>query len=56
MAVNDSYPVIEGTTYTKTVLRDALRDAMADAGFDDDLIERICWRNWLDALERIWGA
>ncbi len=35
---------------------DALRDAMKDHGFDDALIERICHRNWLDALDRIWGA
>lgn len=35
---------------------DALRDAMDRAGFSADLIERICHRNWLDALERIWGA
>ena len=35
---------------------DALRDAMQGAGFSDALIEKICWRNWLSALERIWGA
>ena len=35
---------------------DALRDAMTSAGFTDDLIEKICWRNWLSALERIWGT
>ena len=35
---------------------DALRTALAEAGFGDDLIERICWRNWFDALERIWGG
>ena len=35
---------------------DALRGAMRDAGFDDALIERICWKNWMAALERIWGG
>ena len=34
---------------------DALRKALQDAGFDDDLIERLCWKNWVEALERIWG-
>ncbi len=34
---------------------DALRDAMRTSGFGEDLIERICYRNWLDALTRIWG-
>ena len=35
---------------------DVLRDAMARAGFGDTLVEKICHRNWLDALTRIWGG
>lgn len=35
---------------------DALRDVLDRAGFGADLIERICHRNWLAALERIWGG
>ena len=34
---------------------EVLRAAMRDAGFDEPLIEKICWRNWISALERIWG-
>ncbi|MXQ08137.1 peptidase [Alphaproteobacteria bacterium GH1-50] len=33
-----------------------LRQAMRDHGFSDALIERICWRNWFEMLERTWGA
>jgi membrane dipeptidase len=30
----------------------ALVGAMAAAGFGADLIDRICWRNWMDVLDR----
>ena len=35
---------------------DALRQSMRDHGFSEDLIERICWRNWFEMLERTWGG
>lgn len=28
--------------------------SMRDHGYGDELIERICWRNWLDLLRRTW--
>lgn len=34
----------------------AVREVMDAAGYGDDLIAKICHRNWLDTLERIWGA
>ena len=34
----------------------ALVGAMRQAGFGDELVERICRRNWLDVLRRTWGA
>ena len=30
----------------------ALRRAMTDHGYDDSLVEKICWRNWLAVLGR----
>ena len=35
---------------------DALRRAMDGAGFGPELIEKICWRNWVSALYRILGG
>lgn len=34
----------------------ALVGAMRQAGFGDDLVDRICRRNWIDVLRRTWGA
>ena len=33
----------------------ALVGAMREAGFGEDLVERICWRNWQDMLARVIG-
>ena len=33
----------------------ALLGAMRQAGFGEDLVDRICRRNWLDVLRRTWG-
>lgn len=33
----------------------ALVGAMREAGFGEDLIQRICWRNWQDLLARVIG-
>jgi len=33
-----------------------LMEAMRAHGYDDELIERIAWRNWVEVLERTWGA
>lgn len=30
--------------------------AMQDHGYGDELVAKIAWRNWVDVLERIWGA
>lgn len=32
-----------------------LVEALAKTGYDDALIERLCWRNWMDVLGRIIG-
>jgi len=32
----------------------ALRAAMAAHGYDDALMEKLCYRNWLAVLERTW--
>jgi membrane dipeptidase len=32
-----------------------LVEAMSNAGFGEDLIEKICWKNWLRVLEKTWG-
>jgi membrane dipeptidase len=32
-----------------------LVEAMSGAGFGGELIEKICWKNWLRVLERTWG-
>lgn len=32
-----------------------LIEAMRAHGYDQALLERIAWRNWVDMLERIWG-
>jgi membrane dipeptidase len=34
----------------------ALREAMRQRGYDEGLIARLCHGNWLDVLERAWGA
>ena len=34
---------------------DVLRGAMRQAGYGEVLIEKICWRNWIAAMRRIWG-
>lgn len=34
----------------------AFVQAMLDHGYGRDLVERIAWRNWVDVLERSWGA
>lgn len=34
----------------------ALRQAMADHGYDESLIAKICHKNWLRVLEKIWGS
>ena len=31
-----------------------LRQAMADYGYGADLIEKICWRNWMRVLRLTW--
>ena len=31
-----------------------LVEAMRQHGYGDDLIEKICWRNWMDVLRRTW--
>ncbi|QQA41298.1 dipeptidase [Pelagovum pacificum] len=33
----------------------ALPAALREAGYSEDLIERICWRNWRSMLARVWG-
>lgn len=32
-----------------------LQKAMQDHGYDDSLIEKLCFKNWQRVLERIWG-
>ena len=32
----------------------ALRKAMADHGYNDELMAKLCYQNWLNALERTW--
>ena len=32
-----------------------LVEAMHEAGFGEELIEKICWKNWLRVLEKTWG-
>jgi len=44
-----------------TPIRDAaglpnLRAAFRAHGVDGDLLEKLCWRNWVGVLERTWGA
>jgi membrane dipeptidase len=34
----------------------ALVVAMRQAGYGDALVDRICHRNWLDLLRRVWGS
>ncbi|GHE00241.1 peptidase M19 [Defluviimonas sp. 20V17] len=34
----------------------AFQQAMRAHGYDDGLIAKLCHRNWLDVLERIWGG
>lgn len=34
---------------------DALREAFTKHGYDDALQSKLCYTNWLDALERTWG-
>ncbi|WP_299359104.1 membrane dipeptidase [uncultured Paracoccus sp.] len=34
----------------------ALVDAMRRRGYADELLERICWRNWVGVLERTWDG
>ena len=34
----------------------ALRGAMRQAGYGEALVEKLCWRNWLDVLARTWGG
>lgn len=33
-----------------------LLDALRDAGYDQEALEKIAWRNWLRVLELTWGA
>lgn len=33
-----------------------LIDALRTHGYDDETLEKIAWRNWLGALERVWGS
>ncbi|WP_062762831.1 dipeptidase [Falsirhodobacter sp. alg1] len=32
-----------------------LQDALRRHGYDDALLEKLCWRNWVGALRRTWG-
>jgi membrane dipeptidase len=34
----------------------ALRQAMIDHGYGTELIEKLCYKNWLRVLEKTWGA
>ncbi|MCJ8139707.1 dipeptidase [Falsirhodobacter halotolerans] len=34
----------------------ALQDALRRHGYDDALIEKLCWRNWVAVLRRTWGG
>jgi membrane dipeptidase len=34
----------------------ALVEALRRHGWDDGSLERLCWRNWIDVLERSWGG
>ncbi|NUB43031.1 membrane dipeptidase [Fertoebacter nigrum] len=34
----------------------ALQQALRRHGYDDALLEKLCWRNWLATLRRCWGA
>jgi len=34
----------------------ALQQALRSHGYDDALLEKLCWRNWLATLRRTWGA
>lgn len=33
-----------------------LRQAMLDHGFGAELMEKLCWKNWVDVLDRTWGG
>jgi membrane dipeptidase len=33
-----------------------LKEAMQSHGYGTELIEKLCWRNWVDVLRRTWGA
>jgi len=35
---------------------DALRNAFVNHGYDEGLQKRLCHENWLNALQRVWGA
>lgn len=35
---------------------DALRNAMRDNGYNEDTMRALCHENWLNVLERTWGA
>lgn len=35
---------------------DALRQALSSRGYDDALINRICYENWLSVLDRTWAT
>ena len=35
---------------------DALRGAMRQAGYGEALVEKLCHRNWISAMRRVWGA
>jgi membrane dipeptidase len=32
-----------------------LTQALKQAGFDDRLLEKLTWRNWLNVLSATWG-
>jgi membrane dipeptidase len=34
----------------------SLRDALTSRGFSDDVMSKLCQENWIDVLERTWGA
>lgn len=34
----------------------ALQQALRRHGYDDALLEKLCWRNWLAVLRRSWGS
>jgi len=35
---------------------DSLRAAFRKRGFSDDVMRKLCHENWINALERSWGA